>query len=171
MKTSVFITAVTGTGKSTVCKELQKLGYKARDIESIDGLYELIDEKTGEVVPGNPDQIRDGIDWTCNKDRLKKLLNSESSPLTFYCGGMANTEEVWNVFDRVIVLTVSDETTVKRLLTRRPGEFGSTKDNRDWVLSWKHEVEHGWFALGGIKIDAEASPEDVAKAIITATEE
>jgi broad-specificity NMP kinase len=135
MKTSILVTAVTGTGKSTVYKALRELGQNAYDIETIDGLYELIDEKTSQVIPGGLDQIREGVDWTCNKSRLNEILNAETAQLTFYCGGMANTEDVWNTFDSVIILTVSDETTIQRLSTRQPGEFGSTQENRTWVLS------------------------------------
>ncbi len=166
MKTSVLITAVAGTGKSTVCGALQRLGYHARDIESIEELYELFDEKTGKVVQGNMDQIRDGLYWYCNGAKLQKIVDSETAELTLYCGGMANTEDVWNIFDAVIVLTVSDETTTRRLSTRAPGEFGSTQDNRDWILSWKHELEQKWFDMGGVAVDAEGSPEEVAKLVI-----
>lgn len=166
MKTSILITAVAGTGKSTTCKALQQLGRDALDIESIAGLYELVDEKTGQPIPGGLDQIKDGVAWNCNKARLSKVLAAQAAEQTFYCGGMANTEEVWDVFDVVIVLTVSDDTTTKRLSTRQPGEFGSTDANRRWVLTWKHDVENGWLALGGIPIDAERSPLDVARAIL-----
>lgn len=168
VKTSVLVTAVAGSGKSTVCKRLQQLGYHARDIESIDDPYELIDEKTGQRVSGDLDQLREGLDWNCNKTRLQKIVDEESAEFTLYCGGMANTEEVWNVFDTVIVLTVSDGTTVRRLSTRKPGEFGSTQANRDWVLTWKHDVEQGWFDLGGIAVSAESTPEEVARLIVEA---
>jgi broad-specificity NMP kinase len=166
MKTSVLVTAVAGTGKSTTCKALGKLGYDSRDIESIEGLYELVDGETGKVIPGNLDQIQDGIEWNCNKTKIEELVASQTTELTFYCGGMANTEDVWDVFDLVVILTVSDETTVQRLSTRTTGEFGSTKENRDWVLSWKHEVEQRWLNMGGIEVNAEASSEKVAQAIV-----
>lgn len=57
MRKSVLITAVSGTGKSTVCKALHVMGHDSIDIESVKGLYELVSEKTGEVIPGNLEQI------------------------------------------------------------------------------------------------------------------
>lgn len=104
MKSSVLVTAVSGTGKSTVCEALQAIGYNAIDIESIDGLYELVNEKTGEIIPGHLEQISEGVDWNCNKPRLEKLVESQTSELTFYCGGMSNTFDIWDVFDLVIML-------------------------------------------------------------------
>jgi dephospho-CoA kinase len=168
MKKSIFITAVTGTGKSTVCKALCAQGYDSVDLESVDGLYELVDEKTGQALPGDLDQISEGVDWNCNKAKLKILIQSQKSQLAFYCGGMSNTDDVWELFDVVVMLTVSDETTVKRLSTRQTGEFGSTQANRDWVLSWKHSLEDRWMEKGCIKIDAEADPDKVAAVVVDA---
>lgn len=58
MKTSVLVTAVAGSGKSTTCAALHRLGYNAFDIETLNGLYELIDEKTGRILTGNHDQTK-----------------------------------------------------------------------------------------------------------------
>jgi broad-specificity NMP kinase len=169
MSISILVTAVSGTGKSTVCKALQELGCNSHDIESIEGLYGLVDEKTGHTIPGNLDQIREGIDWNCNKTKLEALLGSAVNEPTFYCGGMSNTEEVWDLFDSVIILTVSDETTVQRLSKRSSGKFGSTKENRDWVLSWKYEMEKRWLRMGGVMVSAEHSPKKIAENIMELT--
>jgi adenylate kinase family enzyme len=166
MRKSVLITAVSGTGKSTVCKALHTKGYDAVDIESVDGLYELVNEKTGEVIPGNLEQISEGVDWNCNKARLEKLVESQKPELTFYCGGMSNTFDVWDAFDLVIMLTISDEATVKRLSARQTGEFGSTEANRDWVLSWKHSFEKRLLNAGAVPVNAEGTPQEIAKLIL-----
>jgi hypothetical protein len=79
---------------------------------------------------------------------------------------MSNTDDVWDAFDLVVILTVSDQTTEQRLSTRVSGEFGSTQVNRGWVLSWKNDLENRWLKMGGMQMDAEASPEIVAQAII-----
>ena len=42
---SMLITGVAGSGKSAVCKELKKLGYLAHDIESVAGLFMMVDKK------------------------------------------------------------------------------------------------------------------------------
>lgn len=168
MKKSVLVTGVSGTGKSTTCLALQDLGYKAIDIESVDGLYELIEESTRKVVPGGPGQIKEGLDWNCNKVKLKSLIIHQKDETTFYCGGMANTDEVWDLFNKVIVLTVSDETTIRRLSSRNEGEFGNTHDNRKWVLSWKHDIEQHWLDASGMAISAEDEPIDIARAVVEA---
>ncbi|MET1033042.1 MAG: AAA family ATPase [Candidatus Saccharimonadales bacterium] len=168
MKKSVFITAVSGSGKSTVCKALTELGYEAYDIEGIPGLFSLVDEDTDQVISREVGDLKEGLnaDWICNIKKLETIIANQKSEVAFYCGGTSRTEELMAVFDYTIVLQVSDETTRARLSTRSAGEFGSTEAARDWVMSWKHRVEADWLAAGGISIDAEPEPSKVAQSIV-----
>ncbi len=50
MNKSIFVTGVPGSGKSAVCEELKKLGYRAYDIEEMQGLFLMINKKTGEIA-------------------------------------------------------------------------------------------------------------------------
>ena len=169
MKKTVFITAVSGSGKSTVCKALIQLNYEAYDIESIPGLFTLVDEETGTPIQGKDigDLARntDG-EWVCDLEKLKSIIAKQQSEIAFYCGGTSRTEELMEVFDHTAVLQVSDETTVARLSTRSVDEFGGTEDVRNWVLSWKHRVEADWLSAGGISINAESDPSMVAQSIV-----
>lgn len=168
MTKSIFITAVSGSGKSTVAKALVALGYEAYDIESIPGLFSLVDERTGRIVSKDVGDLTEGLnaDWVCDIERLNTIIKSQTSELAFYCGGTSRTEELMAVFDHTIVLQVSDETTRARLSTRQANEFGGTEAARDWVISWKHRVEADWLAAGGISIDAEPEPSVVAQTIV-----
>lgn len=170
MKKAVLITAVSGSGKSTICEALIGLGYEAYDIESIPGLFSLVDPHTNKVLEGkNLSDLEEGLDadWVCDAEKLRALIANQKSAVAFYCGGTSRTEELMKQFDSTIVLQVSDATTRKRLSTRLQGEFGDSKDTRDWVLSWKHRVEADWLAAGGVSVSAEADPESVAKDIAT----
>jgi len=50
MNKSILITGISGSGKSTVCDELNKHGYKAFGIEDIKGLFKMVDKKTGKPI-------------------------------------------------------------------------------------------------------------------------
>ncbi|MGK2896701.1 MAG: AAA family ATPase [Candidatus Saccharimonadales bacterium] len=173
MRTKILVTAVAGSGKSTICRALQELGYSALDIESIPGLFELVHEDTGEPMikhdAGNLELVAQG-DWNCKVDELQSLLQKQTDDVTYYCGAMSNIKEVRHLFDKVIVLRVSDETTLKRLSTRKVGEFGRTDEIRQWVLSWKSEIEEEWIAAGGIAVSAEGKPDEVAQLVVVATD-
>lgn len=168
MKKAIFITAVSGSGKSTVCMSLAKLGYEAYDIENIPGLFSLVDAKTGKVLKekhvGDLNESLEA-DWVCDTKKLAKLIANQKNEVAFYCGGTSRTEELMALFDTTVILQVSDETTHKRLSNRLPGEFGSKQETRDWVLTWKHRVESDWLAAGGVSVSAEAQPETVARNI------
>lgn len=172
MKKSVFVTAVTGSGKSTVCRELNKLGYNAVDIEDIPGLFSLVDEKTGLPMPEHDnsdlDLVKQG-DWICNPEKLRAIVDSETSNLSFYCGAASNYEEIWGLFDQVLYLTVSNGTTLDRLSTRKLGQYGNSPEVRDWILTWKQDLENKWAQLGAVAIRAEEGPGEVAQKIVAAT--
>lgn len=169
MKKSILVTAVSGTGKSTVFKELITLGYTAYDIEENDNLFTMFNKETGKVVGAHNNDDLEVIKqnlWNCDRNKMQKLINNEKSQLAFYCGAGSNLDEIYDLFDKVIVLQVSDETTIKRLKNRKPGEFGNTIDTQKWILSWKHKSEKTCIEKGGIPINAEASPGEVAEKVI-----
>lgn len=159
---------MSGAGKSTVCKALINLGYEAYDIESIPGLFSLVDPHTGKVLEGKSlGDLKESLDadWVCNTNKLQTLIANQKNEVAFYCGGTSRTEELMKQFDSTIVLQVSDETTRKRLSNRLQGEFGNSKDTREWVIGWKHQVEADWLAAGGTGVSAEADPDVVARDI------
>lgn len=172
MKRAVFVTAVTGSGKSTVCKALQMMGHEAVDIEDIPGLFSLVHEETGQPMPHHDNSklelVRKG-DWNCNKKKLEYLISNQTADIAFYCGAASNYEEIWNLFDQVITLHVSDSTTLERLSSRKLGEFGNSDEVRQWVLTWKAELEDKWLKAGATAVGAEESPERVAANLLKVT--
>lgn len=172
MKKSILVTAVAGSGKSTVCKALNDAGFNALDIEDIPGLFSLLDEDTGKPMPshdGSDVNLVKRGDWVCDKAKLKEIIDKETATLTFYCGASSNYSEIWNLFDQVIFLKVSDKTTLERLSTRKLGEFGNSQGVREWVLSWKKWLEDEWLDAGAIAVSGEESPKEVANVIIAAS--
>lgn len=115
------------------------MATEAYDIESIPGLFSLVDDNTGQTVSKSVGDLTDKLsaDWVCDIEKLKTIIENQVSEVAFYCGGTSRTEELMDVFDHTVVLCVSDETTRARLSTRRADEFGGTEAIRDWVISWK----------------------------------
>jgi len=172
MKRAIFVTAVTGSGKSTVSRALQQAGYRAIDIEDVPGLFTLVHEKTGEPMPAHDqtkvELVRQG-DWNCDKQKLTNLIAEQTADTCFYCGAASNYTEIWNLFDQVVFLHVSDETTLKRLSTRKLGEFGNSEEVRRWVLTWKSWLENEWLTAGATPVTAEEPPQSVALKVVVAS--
>jgi len=171
MKKSILVTGMAGSGKSAVCEELNKQGYKAYDIEDMDGLFKMVDKKTGEIFMGNDNdnlEIVKKRDWICDVEKLQKLVGSESSDVAFYCGTASNLDKILPFFDMIILLKSSPEILRKRLSSRKPGEFGRTKEVQDWVLSYKDWWEKETEGKGTIIIDADRRTEEVVKNVVEA---
>jgi CO dehydrogenase nickel-insertion accessory protein CooC1 len=75
----VLVTGMSGTGKSTVIKELSRRGGKVVDAEN-DGLSELVgvpDELTG---------LGPGTDWVWREGRIQALLSTQDAGVLFVSG-------------------------------------------------------------------------------------
>ena len=170
MKKSIFVTGVAGSGKSSISKELNKLGHKAYDIEELEGMFKMVRKDTGEdfVDYDNADIEKvKNADWICDKNKLEELLQKQGDEIVFYCGVGSNNDKIIPFFDRTILLKASPEIVRKRLISREgTDDMGNTTENREWVLSWKDWWENQIIEQGAIVIDADGSPTEVAQKII-----
>lgn len=170
MKKSIFITGVAGSGKSSISKELNKLGYKAYDIEELEGMFKMIRRDTGEDFEdyNNADIEKvKNADWICDKNKLKELLQKQNDGIMFYCGVASYNDKMIPFFDQTILLKASPEVVRKRLNNREgTDDMGNTAENREWVLSWKDWWENQMVEQGAIVVDADGSSTEVAQKII-----
>jgi hypothetical protein len=139
-----LVEGVSGTGKTSVCRELQRRGLHA-----VNGDTELAyqgDPETGVPLEG---AAHEHHIWDI--ERLAALVADRSEPVTFFCGGSRNFSKFIGLFDAVFVLEVDLET-LHRRLDQRPGEFGATPSERDLVVRLHRTGED--VPDGGIAIDA-----------------
>jgi len=140
-----LIEGVSGTGKTTVCRELARRGYRA-----IHGDRELAYQ--GDPVTGEPTGARTHEHHLWRVDLVKDLIADQTAELTFFCGGSRNFDRFVDLFDGVFVLEV-DVATLNRRLDERPAdEFGHTSEERELVLRLHRTRED--VPSGGTVIDA-----------------
>lgn len=175
MKKSIFITGVAGSGKSSISKELNRLGYQAYDIEELDGMFKMVRKDTGEDFADYDNADMDKVknaDWICDKNKLKELLQKQNDGTVFYCGVASNNNEIIELFDQTILLQASSEAVRKRLNSRAgTDDMGNTAENRDWVLSWKEWWENQMIEQGAIIVDADGNCAEVARKILSMVQE
>jgi dephospho-CoA kinase len=101
---------MSGTGKSSVIRELVARGHKAVDTD--DGWCEL-----------RPDgrQI-----W--REDAIAALLTTEDAEVLFVAGCEENQAKFHSQFDHIVLLSAPLETLVERLATRTTNSYGRTPD-------------------------------------------
>lgn len=140
-----LIEGVSGTGKTSVCRDLQRRGYHA-----INGDREL--GYQGDPESGEPtDDIRhEHHIWHIEK--VKSLVADQDNAVVFFCGGSRNFPKFLDLFDGVFVLEVDLETLNRRLDERPDDEWGGKQSERDLVVRLHQTKED--IPKDGIVIDA-----------------
>lgn len=160
-----LIDGMSGTGKTSVCHELRRLGYHA-----INGDRELAyqgDPETGEPVDGSGYEYDLWFEykhhiWDVGK--VKALIADQRDPITFFCGGSRNSVHFIDLFDGVFVLEADLETLNRRLATRSEDEWGGKPAERKLVARL-HKTKEG-IARNGVPIGATMSLDRVVDEIL-----
>ena len=157
-----LIEGVSGTGKTSVCEELQRRGYQA-----IHGDRELA--YRGDPETGEP---RDGFAhehhiWDVEK--VSALVANREEEVTFFCGGSRNYAKFIDLFDGVFVLEVDLDTLNRRLDERPDSEWGGgVPEERGFVVRLHQTKED--VPKNGISIDATAPIPQVVDEILRHSE-
>lgn len=164
----IYITGISGTGKSTVAKELHKKGYSVISIDETPDLCFWINKETKERVFGDHKLDKNFIDshnWICNIEHLKKLILNNTKPL-FATGVVSNQADFIDLFDKTILLQCKPETFISRIENRKDNDFGKDKTAQEVILGWYKKFENELLEKGAISISTEDSLEEVVNNII-----
>ncbi|WBQ01852.1 AAA family ATPase [Kribbella sp. CA-293567] len=159
-KRNYLVEGGSGTGKSSVCRELRRRGYQA-----VDGDNELAyqgDPETGARTEG-PGRHENHL-W--DVDRVRELAADTTHEVTFFCGGSRNFPKFLSVFDQVLVLDVDTETLERRLADRATDDWGGTDEQKQHILRLHATKED---LPPGTAIDTARPLTEVVDAILEAT--
>ena len=131
----VLLTGMSGTGKSTVIKELAARGYTAVDTDD-DGLSELVSVPDDELTGLDP-----GQDWVWREDRIQDLLSTDDTDVLFLSGCSPNQGKFYPQFDHVVLLTAPAPVIAARLTTRTNNPYGQRPEDVARTLALLHTVE------------------------------
>jgi len=154
-----LIEGVSGTGKTSVCRELRRRGYQA-----INGDTELAyqgDPRRGVPVPGHSHEHHI---WDVAK--VKALIASDETAITFFCGGSRNFPDFIELLDGAFILDVDLDTLNARLDQRAEDEWGGKEPERRLILRLHHTRED---LPNGVVIDATAPIAQVVDEILGLT--
>tara|TARA_R110000824_G_scaffold155226_6_gene327776 strand:+ start:70332 stop:70820 length:489 start_codon:yes stop_codon:yes gene_type:complete len=153
-----LIEGVSGTGKTSVCDELQRRGHHA--IHGDRDLAYQGDPETGEPLNGSGHAHHI---WDINK--VKVLIAEQTQPMTFFCGGSRNFQHFIHLFDKVFVLDIDIDTLNQRLAARPQDEWGGHAAEREFIARLHATQED--IPKGGIIINATASLTRVVDEILS----
>lgn len=152
-----LVEGVSGTGKTAVCKELQRRGYHA-----INGDNELAYQ--GDPQTGAPTEGLTHEHHIWHVEKVRALVANRDHAVTFFCGGSRNFAKFIDQFDGIFVLEVDAETLNRRLSERPETEWGGKPAERE-LIAELHRTKAD-LPTGGIAIDATAPLGRVVDAII-----
>lgn len=155
-----LVEGVSGTGKTSVCRELRRRGYHA-----VNGDNELAYQ--GDPETGDPTQGVSHEHHLWRVDRVEALVADQHEPVTFFCGGSRNFRRFMGLFDGVFVLDVDAATLDRRLAQRPEDEWGGQPEERELVARLHRTKED--LPEGGILIDATAPISHVVDEILSHT--
>ena len=157
-RANFLVEGVSGTGKTTVCDELQRRGYQA-----IHGDRELAYQ--GDPETGEPTDVVGHTHHIWDVDRVRAIAADQDEAVTFFCGGSRNFAKFIDLFDGVFVLEVDIDTLHRRLDDRPDSEWGGGRPVDREFVARLHQTKED-LPPDGIVIDATAPIAQVVDEIV-----
>jgi dephospho-CoA kinase len=148
----VLLTGMSGTGKSSVVRELVARGYKAVDTDD-----------------GWSDPQPDGRQlW--REEAIQALLATEDADVLFVAGCEENQAKFQAQFDHIVLLSAPIDTLVERLATRTNNSYGKTTEELSRIREDVETVEPALRRIATHEIQTTMPLNDVVTTILELVE-
>lgn len=164
----IYIKGTPGSGKSTIRKELESLGFEAHDADDADmgGPYNnATNERVTYPDTAPSKEWFDAHSYRLIPEAIQAIHDKAQDKTIFLCGTASNEDDVWHLFDKVLFLDI-DETTLKsRIATRTDNDYGKTPHELELIME-KYRADRSKRERPGVTpIDATLPISGVVKAI------
>ncbi|MBP0583150.1 shikimate kinase [Labrys sp. LIt4] len=131
----VLITGMSGTGKTSVIRELLARGNQAHDLDTAEWSHWVAAAPGDDLTPGQ------GEDWVWQLDKVEALLSRPTPGPLFVSGCAENMPGVLHLFDAVVLLSAPLPTILARLAARTGSGYGHTEEERRKVAELIGTIE------------------------------
>jgi dephospho-CoA kinase len=115
--TVVFVTGMSGTGKSAALIELARRGHR------------VVDTDYGEWIEEAP-----GSERLWREDRIEALLDEHDDGVLFVSGCVPNQGSFYPRFDAVVLLSAPVDVILDRVTNRETNSYGKAREERDSIV-------------------------------------
>jgi dephospho-CoA kinase len=172
----IWITGISGSGKSAVRRELRSRGYEAYGTDE-DGFAQWVEIESGVITPRASAGVSDRSpgflarnDWRVDVKRVRALAAEAKDKLIFLCGSVQNEIKVWEFFEKAILLSVDEETIRKRIESRTENDFGKSDHELALILGWNQNIESNYEGYGAFIVDARMAISDIVDEVVRIVE-
>lgn len=162
----ILITGRSGTGKSTVYRELLKRELLAFEGDHIADWYNKKTGKPLDKAKGYPgDSQVDNFYWNWDGSALKQLLHEHKD--IFVCGNADNATDFYMMFDRVFILTLDEQEQRRRIMRRAEHDYGKNKYVQDEIIAGQVALVQKALSSGAVALDAGPTPSQIVDNILS----
>lgn len=161
----VYVTGLSGTGKSSVAKAFAAKGIASVDIDMMDLCHweNINTKKRVEWEPGSSKEWHLSHAWVCDIDGLKEFIAKQEDVVVVGCA--ANQDGYLHLFDKFFVLHAEPETMLARIHERTDNPFGKDPAEQWRIFHRQKEFEDEMVQKGAVLVDANQPLDRVVAAI------
>ncbi len=105
-------------------------------------------------------------DWRVDVQGVRRLAEDAGEELIFLCGAVQNEVDVWEYFDKAILLSVDEATIRQRVEARTENDFGKSDFELELILGWNRDIERAYEGYGAAVVDVRQSLQDVVDDVL-----
>ncbi len=160
----IYVTGVSGTGKSSIARELNARGVPAIDMDDLcHWQHKPTGERTG-WEPGKDDEWYEKHGWICSIESLQEFLTANDNAVAL--GLSSNQDEYLPFFDKVLILRSKPEVITERINKRTDNDYGKHPAEQGRILNWHKTFEKEMVDKGAIPLDADRELGEVVDEIV-----
>ncbi|HSX01836.1 MAG TPA: AAA family ATPase [Candidatus Saccharimonadia bacterium] len=153
-----IITGISGSGKTTVARQLVEHGEVAFDSKLNHGLFHFVDEYGQQPATNHPNDPswKQHHKWVINQTVFSQLLEEHTqSERVFLCGGGDSLKVLWPQTKKIFLLKIDVQTLLERLNNpSRDNAFAKNTATQEALLRRLEKYQQTMIESGATVIDA-----------------